>query len=170
MKTNKHFHAEIYNATPHSNIIIIWSIKNEIKFVTEIVGNKAKRRIKNECFKKTNQVNVCVSGGKKCSFSENSSCSVFLKHPLWDSPFCVIFNEIWNHFRLIYYLFMFSGKKEDQMLYLLRFFIISKMLKQFEMCSVTLTFHYVQKVTEKVYKFLITGYSNVSYTFLDMKS
>ena len=94
MKTNKHFHAEIYNATPHSNIIIIWSIKNEIKFATEIVGNKAKRRIKNECFKKTNQVNVCVSGGKKCSFFGKFVLLCFLETPALRFAFLRYFQ--WN--------------------------------------------------------------------------
>ena len=35
-------------------------------------------------------------------FSENLACFVFLKHPFWDSPFCLItdelhFHEFWAH-------------------------------------------------------------------------
>ena len=36
---------------------------------------------------------ACASGGKKCCFSENFTCFVFLKHPFWDSPFCLITDE-----------------------------------------------------------------------------
>ena len=62
---------------------------------------RQKGKSKNECFKKTKHAKffenelfltpdthtyVCVSGGKKsggkkCSFSENLACFVFLKHP-----------------------------------------------------------------------------------------
>ena len=31
------------------------------------------------------EASVCVPRGKKCSFSENLACFVFLKHPFWDS-------------------------------------------------------------------------------------
>ena len=33
---------------------------------------------------------MCLSGGKKCSFSENLACFAFLKHRFWDSPFYLI--------------------------------------------------------------------------------
>ena len=33
---------------------------------------------------------VCVSWGKNVCFSENLTRFVFLKHPFWDSPFCLI--------------------------------------------------------------------------------
>ena len=36
---------------------------------------------------------VCVSGGKKKSFSENLAYLVFLKHPFQDSPFRLIADE-----------------------------------------------------------------------------
>ena len=38
---------------------------------------------------------MCVSGDKKCSFFGKLACFVFLKHPFWDSPFCLISDEIW---------------------------------------------------------------------------
>ena len=69
------------------------------------VGNKAKGRISKRVFqeKKARQISekrtfltpwyahvrMC-SGGKKCSFLENLACFVFLKHLLWDSPFCLL--------------------------------------------------------------------------------
>ena len=30
---------------------------------------------------------ACISGGKKCSFSENFACFVYVKQPFWYSPF-----------------------------------------------------------------------------------
>ena len=33
-------------------------------------------------------------GVRKISFSENLTCFVFLKYPFWDSPFCLITDEI----------------------------------------------------------------------------
>ena len=40
-------------------------------------------------------------GARNLRFSENSTCFVFLKHPFWDSPFCLItdlvaFVFLWN--------------------------------------------------------------------------
>ena len=45
-------------------------------------------------FNKIRNIPLCVSGGKKCSFSENLACLVFMKHPFWDSPFCFITDEL----------------------------------------------------------------------------
>ena len=74
-----------------------------------IEGNKTKGESQNGCFKKTKakfskknehlllpdtHKYVCVSGGKKCSFSENLACLVFLKNPFWDSTFCLITDDI----------------------------------------------------------------------------
>ena len=36
---------------------------------------------------------MCLSGGKKCSFFGKFD---FLQHPFWDSPFCVITDELTN--------------------------------------------------------------------------
>ena len=35
-----------------------------------------------------------VSRGNRCSFSENLTCFVFLKHPFWDSLFCLVNDEM----------------------------------------------------------------------------
>ena len=35
-----------------------------------------------------------VSGVRNVRFSENLACLVCLKHPLWDSPFCLITDEL----------------------------------------------------------------------------
>ena len=39
---------------------------------------------------------VCVAGGKKCSFYQNSERFVFLLPPFWDSPFCPINDDLEN--------------------------------------------------------------------------
>ena len=71
---------------------------------THFVRNKAKGRISKrvfqenkawQVFRKTNlppDTHMCVwvSWGKNVRFSENLACFVFLKHPFWDSPFCII--------------------------------------------------------------------------------
>ena len=38
----------------------------------------------------TRHVHVHVKGVRNVHFSENLACFVFLKHPFWDSPFCLI--------------------------------------------------------------------------------
>ena len=73
------------------------------------VGNRQKGESQSRCFKKTKHAKfsknehflppdthtyVCVSGGKKCPFFRNLPCFFFLKHPLWDSPFCLITDDL----------------------------------------------------------------------------
>ena len=83
-------------------------------FKFEIVGNKAKRRISNRVFQKNKARQIfrkknisyplistrtrAYQGVRNICFSENLVCFVFLKHPFWDSPFCLITDEIanWN--------------------------------------------------------------------------
>ena len=60
------------------------------KYFSKFVDNKAKGRITKRVFQEN----------KKCSrnvrFLENLTCFVFLlKHPFWDSPFCLITDELW---------------------------------------------------------------------------
>ena len=70
-----------------------------------IVGNKAKGRFQNGCFKKTKHAKfsekqtflttdkhmyMCVSWVRNVRFWENLACFVFLKHTFSDSPFCLI--------------------------------------------------------------------------------
>ena len=71
-----------------------------------LVGNKAKGQISKRVFqeKKARQIfwkmnisyplihkRICAyEGVRNVSFSENLACFVFLKHPFWDSPFCLI--------------------------------------------------------------------------------
>ena len=38
-------------------------------------------------------------GGRNVRFSENLECSVFLKHPFRDSPFCLITDEFVGHYK-----------------------------------------------------------------------
>ena len=43
---------------------------------------------------RTRHVHVHVKGVRNVHFSENLACFVFLKHPFWDSPFCLIADEL----------------------------------------------------------------------------
>ena len=40
------------------------------------------------------QIMCGYQGVRNVRFSENMTCFVFLKHPFWDSPFCLITNKI----------------------------------------------------------------------------
>ena len=82
------------------------------KLWNHFVGNKTDRRIwrlvfqENKAhliFRKTNisylllRRRTCAyQGVRNVGFSENLACFVFLKHPFWDSPFCLITNDLSN--------------------------------------------------------------------------
>ena len=82
---------------------------NPFEIGFEFVGNKTKGRISKRVFQenkarqifwKTNisyplkSTDTCgYQGVRNVRFSENLACFVFLKHPFWDSPFCLITNE-----------------------------------------------------------------------------
>ena len=91
-----------------------WQLKKYV-LLQHFVVNKAKGRIskrvfqKNKArqiFRKTNisypdtHTYVCVSGVRNVRFSENLACFVFLKHPFWDSPFCLINDDLRKRFSL----------------------------------------------------------------------
>ena len=75
----------------------------------KIVGNIAKRRISKRVFQETKahqifqKMNISYSlirtytsayqGVISVYFSEDLVCFGFLKHPCWDSPFCLITDE-----------------------------------------------------------------------------
>ena len=75
-----------------------------------LIGNKAKERISKrvfqekkarQIFRKTNifysmiRTRTCAyQGVKNIHFSENLVSFLFLKHPLWDSPFCFITDDL----------------------------------------------------------------------------
>ena len=83
--------------------VIFWSL---VRFV----GNKAKGRISKrafeenkvrQIFRKTDisypliRTRTCgYQGVRNVRFSENLACFVFFKHPFWDSPFCLITDEL----------------------------------------------------------------------------
>ena len=80
----------------------------------QIVGNKAEGQISKwlfqehkarQIFWKTNisypltRTRTCVyQGVRNVYFSENLACFVFLKHPFWDSLFCLTTDEICLYF------------------------------------------------------------------------
>ena len=51
---------------------------------------------------------ICVSEGKKCFFSGNLECFVFLVPSFWDAPFCLITNELHSAFTLTLLLWLSS--------------------------------------------------------------
>ena len=92
-----------------------------------IVGNKPKGQISKwvfeenkarQIFWKTNIPDslICAcayQGVRNVRFSENLACFVFLKHPFWDSPFCLITNNMYITVRcaIWYQLYSFKNVK-----------------------------------------------------------
>ena len=86
-----------------------WNVLQWI-FFPYFVGNKAKRRISKRVFQETKHakfyekqtfltswythVRVRMRGVRNIRFSENLTCFVFLKHPFWDSCFCLITDDL----------------------------------------------------------------------------
>ena len=82
------------------------------------VGKKAKGRISKrmfqeskprQIFRKTNisysliRTRTCAyQGVRNVRFSENLACFVFLKHLFWDSPFCLITDDLWVSLLLLW--------------------------------------------------------------------
>ena len=51
--------------------------------------------LKQTCSWTLSVVRMCAyQGVRNVRFSENLACFVFLKHPFWDSPFCLITDEV----------------------------------------------------------------------------
>ena len=87
--------------------MVIWDTLQKYK---QIVRNKAKGRISKQVFqenkarqifRKTNisypliWTHTCANQGvRNVHFSENLTCFLFLKHPCWDLPFCLITDEM----------------------------------------------------------------------------
>ena len=46
---------------------------------------------------KLTYVRMCAYHGiRNVRFLENLTCFVFLKHPFWDAPFCLVTDDSWN--------------------------------------------------------------------------
>ena len=99
---------------------------------------KQKGESQNECSKKTKHAkfpkndyflshflrSCAYQGVKNVRFSENLSCFVFLKYPFWDSPFCLITDELLtlNNFHVLFIYFFcwlwtsngFNGKSSNR--------------------------------------------------------
>ena len=92
-------------------IFHIWKITNLVSLIDRSSVVRQKGESQNGCFKKTKHVKFSekrtfltpwyahVTGGKKYSFFWKLTCFVFLKHPFWDTPFCLITDELvyWNY-------------------------------------------------------------------------
>ena len=67
--------------------------------ILKIAGNKAKGWISKRVFQENKarqifQKRTFLTPCRNVRFSENLGCFVFLKQPFWDSPFCLITDEI----------------------------------------------------------------------------
>ena len=83
-----------------------------LKILFYFVNNKPKGRISkqvfpenkaSQIFRKTNisypliRTRTCVyQGVRNVRFLENLACFIFSKHPFWDSPFCLIIDDLSN--------------------------------------------------------------------------
>ena len=110
------FHPSIFfgSAKDFSTKILIkafWKQRHcGVYFLLNIVGNKEKGRISKRVFqeKKARQIfrkkrifftpdthaYVNIPEVRNVRFSENLECFAFLKHPFWDSPFCLITHDM----------------------------------------------------------------------------
>ena len=83
------------------------SPRNFTNYYTEVKSSviRQKGESQNGCFKKTKHAKfykkrifltrTCAyQGARNIRFSENLACFIFLKHPFWDSAFCLITDEI----------------------------------------------------------------------------
>ena len=79
-----------------------WVIKQKGEFKTGVKRKQSMSNLpKNELFLLPHTYTcVCVSGSKKCSFSEKLGRFVFLQHTFWDSPFCLITVELCSELAL----------------------------------------------------------------------
>ena len=71
-----------------SNIVSTISILVRVIVIVTFVSNKAKGRISKRLFQEN--ISYLLIRIRNVRFSENLACFVFLKHPFWDSPFCLI--------------------------------------------------------------------------------
>ena len=83
-------------------VILICHLRKQhnLKSVVLSRHNRTKGRFKKNkarlIFRKTNNYCPCAyEGERNVRFSENLACLVFLKHPSWDSPFCLITDEVY---------------------------------------------------------------------------
>ena len=65
----------------------------------EFVGNRAKGRISKRVFQENKAHQIFLKTNISYPpdtplFSENVAWFIFLKHPFWDSPFCLIADEL----------------------------------------------------------------------------
>ena len=83
-------------------------IKGTVIQIRKAIAKAQKGRSLNGCSKKTKHIKFSAKetfltpwhtrtcayqGVRNVCFSENLACFVFLKHPFWDSPFCLITDE-----------------------------------------------------------------------------
>ena len=81
------------------SIMVIWD-STKFRYFASVTGMSPANQFLSSMFKssvirqKGESTYVYVSGGKELRFSENLACFVFLKYPFWNSPFCLITDEL----------------------------------------------------------------------------
>ena len=94
----------------HCNYTNLYSVAAHNNCNLQVVGNKAKGRILKRVFQENKarqifrKMNIfyplirtrtwAYQRVKNVRFLENLACFVFLKHPFWNSPFCLITDKI----------------------------------------------------------------------------
>ena len=91
----------------------IYNIVKQLKVKVKSSVIREKGESQNGCFKKTKHVKFsekrtffttwyaqvrAYQGIENVRFLKNLACFVFLKHPFWDSPFCLIADEVFDSF------------------------------------------------------------------------
>ena len=67
--------------------------KRPCKVGFNVYVRKTSHQSKIPCLWGRDPCSVAYQGVRNVNFSENLACYVFLKHPFWDSPFCLITDE-----------------------------------------------------------------------------
>ena len=105
-----------------NNLILkhVWRyiLARKIKLIFEFAGNKAKERISKRVFQENkarqiflkNDISYPLISTRTCAYQGvRNACFVFLKYPFWDSPFCLITDEL-NVFHFDCAHFLYSSK------------------------------------------------------------
>ena len=95
----RNFSEHLFCKTSVSNYLCLSAIRLKGESQNGCFRNKAR-----QIFRKTN-ISYTLVCTRKCAyqgvrnvyFSENLACFVFLKHPFWDSPICLIIDVLGSH-------------------------------------------------------------------------
>ena len=93
MLLNLHKHGNQVNIHDHfdrKNMFSVGAVRVRLQIsllISTVIRQKGESQ--NGCFK-----TCAYQGVRNLRFSENLPCFIFLKHPFWDSPFCLITDDM----------------------------------------------------------------------------